>query len=97
VALLLIPLEYPIWVDELLRRLGATLVPIALVSVGYQLRLSQVRGKVNALVIGLIFKLAIGPALILLLFASVLGAEGQVLKVTVFETDDRRECRRAGS
>jgi malate permease and related proteins len=96
VALLLIPLEYPIWVDELLRRLGATLVPIALVSVGCQLRLSQVRGKVNALVIGLIFKLAIGPALILLLFG-VPGAEGQGLKVTVFETDDRREYRRAGS
>jgi malate permease and related proteins len=48
-------------------------------------------------VIGLIFKLAIGPALILLVFAGVLGAEGQVLKVTVFETDDRREYRRAGS
>jgi malate permease and related proteins len=84
-ALLLIPLEYPIWVDELLKRLGGTLVPIALVSVGYQLRLSQVRGKMTALVVGLIFKLAIGPALILLLFAGVLGAEGQVLKVTVFE------------
>jgi predicted permease len=84
-ALLLIPLEYPTWVDELLRRLGATLVPLALVSVGYQLQLSQVRGKVHALIIGLIFKLAVGPALILLLFSGVLGAEGQVLKVTVFE------------
>jgi predicted permease len=80
----------------LIRRLGATLVPIALVSVGYQLRLSQARGNVNALVIGIIFKLAIGPALILLLLAGVLGAKGQVMKVTVFETDDRRRYRRAG-
>lgn len=55
-ALLLIPLEYPVWLDELLKRLGATLVPLALVSVGYQLRLS-----------------------------SVLGAEGHVMRVTVFE------------
>ena len=39
-ALLLMPLDYPTWLDELLRRLGATLVPIALVSVGYQLQLS---------------------------------------------------------
>jgi predicted permease len=28
-ALLLMPLDYPTWLDELLRRLGATLVPIA--------------------------------------------------------------------
>jgi len=84
-ALLLMPFEYPIWLDELLKRLGATLVPIALVSVGYQLQLSHVRGKAYALTVGLVFKLAVAPALILLLFAGVLGAEGPVLSVTVFE------------
>lgn len=84
-ALLLMPFEYPIWLDELLKRLGATLVPIAVVSVGYQLQLSQVRGKAYALTVGLVFKLAVAPALILLLFAGVLGAEGPVLSVTVFE------------
>jgi malate permease and related proteins len=84
-ALLLMPFEYPIWLNELLMRLGATLVPIALVSVGYQLQLSQVRGKAYALTVGLVFKLAVAPALILLLFAGVLGAEGPVLSVTVFE------------
>lgn len=84
-ALLLIPFEYPIWLADLLKRLGATLVPIALVSVGYQLHLSQVRGKASALTLGLGFKLFIAPALILLLFAGVLGARGSVLNVTVFE------------
>jgi predicted permease len=44
-ALLPMPFEYQIWLDDLLRRLGATLVPIALVSVDYQLHLSQVRGR----------------------------------------------------
>jgi malate permease and related proteins len=62
-----------------------TLIPIALVSVGYQLHLSHVRGKASALAVGLLFKLALGPALILLLFAGVLGSGGQVLRVTVFE------------
>jgi malate permease and related proteins len=76
-ALLLMPFEYPVWIDDLFRRLGATLIPIALVSVGYQLQLSHVRGKASALVTGLIFKLAIAPALILLLFAGVLGAGGR--------------------
>ena len=84
-ALLLMPFEYPIWLNDLLRRLGATLVPIALVSVGYQLHLSQVRGRAYALIVGLVFKLVVGPALILLLFAGMLGAERQILSVTVFE------------
>ncbi|MGA3342854.1 MAG: AEC family transporter [Methylocella sp.] len=84
-AVLLMPFEYPMWLDDLLRRLGATLVPIALVSLGYQLHLSHVRGKAYALTVGLVFKLAVAPALILLLFAGVLGAKGQVLSVTVFE------------
>jgi predicted permease len=84
-ALLLMPFEYPIWFDELLRRLGATLIPIALVSVGYQLQLSHVRGKAYALTVGLVFRLVVAPALILLLYAGLLGAEGPVLKVTVFE------------
>jgi predicted permease len=84
-ALLLMPFAYPGWLDELLKRLGATLVPIALVSVGYQLQLSHVRGKALALTVGLVFKLVIGPALILLLFAALLRSDQQVLSVTVFE------------
>jgi malate permease and related proteins len=79
------PLDYPTWLDELLRRLGATLAPIALVSVGYQLQLSLVRGRGLALTVGLLFKLVIAPALILLLFVRWLSGDGQVLNVTVFE------------
>ena len=84
-AFLLMPVEYPPWLTELLKRLGSTLVPLALVSVGYQMRLSAVRGRSKGLAVGLGFKLLLGPALILLLFAGVFGAEGQVLRVTVFE------------
>jgi malate permease and related proteins len=85
VALLLMPLDYPIWLDELLKRLGATLVPIALVSVGYQLQLSLVQGRALALTVGLLFKLVIAPTLILLLFVRWLSGDPQVLNVTVFE------------
>jgi malate permease and related proteins len=84
-ALILTPFEYPAWLDELLKRLGGTLVPLALVSVGYQLRLSAVRGKATALVTGLVFKLVLAPTLIFMLFAGLLGAEGQTMQVTVFE------------
>jgi len=85
-ALILMPVEYPTWLDDLLRRLGTTTVPLALVSVGYQIRLSQVRGKAVPLSLGLAFKLVLGPALILLLFAGLFGAEGQAMRVTVFES-----------
>lgn len=84
-ALVLMPVAYPTWLDALFQRLGATLIPIALVSVGYQLHLSQVRGKALPLTVGLAFKLAVAPALILLLFAGLFGDRGEVLQVTVFE------------
>jgi predicted permease len=84
-ALLLMPVGFPEWLDTLLQRLGATLIPIALVSVGYQLHLSQVRGKALPLTVGLVFKLAVAPALILLLFAGLLGGRGEVMQVTIFE------------
>ena len=47
-SLVLMPFAYPAWLEELLKRLGDTLIPLALVSVGYQLRLSAVRGKDNS-------------------------------------------------
>lgn len=77
--------NYPSWLTELLKRLGSTLVPLALVSVGYQMRLSQVRGRSTGLAVGLAFKLLIGPVLILMLFAGLFGADGQTLRITVFE------------
>lgn len=85
VALLLAPVAYPAWLDALLARLGATVVPLALVSVGYQLRLSQIHGRIGVLATGLTFKLVVGPALVAGLFAGVLGQRGPVIQVTVFE------------
>ena len=85
VALVLMPVSYPEWFDVLLRRLGSTLVPLALVSVGYQLRLSQIRGRMQVLAIGLGFKLVIGPLLMLAVLAGLLGQRGPVIQVTVFE------------
>ena len=84
-AVLLIPVTYPPWLDVLLRRLGATLVPLALVSVGYQIQWSAVRGKLRELGLGLAFKLVAGPALIALLFAGLLGARGEMIQITIFE------------
>lgn len=85
VALALMPVTYPAWLDTLLNRLGMTLVPLALVSVGFQLRLSQMRGRLPVLGIGLGFKLLLGPALVMLIYIGLLGQRGPLIQVAVFE------------
>ena len=84
-ALLLIPVHYPDWFTGLLRRLGTTLVPLALVSVGYQIQWSAVRGKLGELAMGLGFKLVVAPAIIAMLFIGLLHARGESIQITIFE------------
>lgn len=84
-ALALKPVEYPEGVEIVLAKLGATLAPLALVSVGYQLRLADLKGKVSAVSTGLAFKLVMGPAVVLGLFAGAFGAGGPTIQITIFE------------
>lgn len=84
-ALLLRPLAYPEWLVPVLQKLGDTLTPLALVSVGFQLRLSALKGEIKPLAIGLGYKLLLGPALVALVFVGLLGGRGEVLQVTIFE------------
>jgi predicted permease len=71
--------------EQLLGRLGATLAPLALVSVGYQLRFADLKGRIPALTLGLLFKLILGPLLITLVLVKFMGANGPVTQVTIFE------------
>jgi malate permease and related proteins len=84
-ALLLIPVPFPEWLNVILQKLGDTLTPLALASVGFQLRLSDIQGELKPLGIGLLFKLALGPALLTLLYVILLGGSGKAMQVTLFE------------
>ncbi len=85
-ALAIMPVGLPQGVNEVLERLGATLTPLALVSVGYQLRLSEIKGRFAQLSTGLLYSLLIGPALILVLFSGLTGGTGgRIMQLTVFE------------
>lgn len=64
-ALALRPLAMPPAVDAALARLGDTLAPLALLSVGLQLRPGLVRERLLPLGLGLGFKLVACPALVL--------------------------------
>jgi malate permease and related proteins len=84
-ALALMRVAYPPWIAEVLGRLAATLAPLALVSVGLQLRLGELRGNRSPLALGLGFKLLLAPLLIALLYVGLLRATGEVIRVTLFE------------
>ncbi|MBN1207030.1 MAG: AEC family transporter [Myxococcaceae bacterium] len=65
-ALALRPWAFPGWLDTVLERLGSTLTPLALFSVGFQLKLGGLRARAGALTLGLGFKLVLAPALVVL-------------------------------
>jgi len=85
IALLLIPIEYADWFSVLLKRLGDTLAPLALLSVGMQLRLGHIAEHRRNLALGLGFKLFLAPLAIYLLYVQMLGAHGLNMQVTLFE------------
>lgn len=84
-ALALRPVAFPDGLESILERLGGTLAPLALLSVGYQLRLSAIRGRVQPLAVGLAFKLMLGPLLITFVLVKMLGAAGPMTQVSIFE------------
>ena len=63
-ALLLRSVPLPLDVDKVLVRMGDTLAPLALVSVGLQLRIDAIRKQVKLLSLGLGYKLIVCPALV---------------------------------
>ena len=75
---------WPQPVDEILERLGATLVPIALFSVGLQFRLQFQHGQGTAVVLALGWKLALAPFLIWLCGLAI-GVGDAVLAIAVLE------------
>jgi len=84
-ALLLRPLPFPDWTIMILRKLADTVTPLALVSVGFQLRMTSLAGIKLQLAAGLGYKLLLGPGLLALLYLGIFGLHGQTVQVTLFE------------
>jgi predicted permease len=84
-AFMLMPFELPAWSSDILKRLADTLVPLALVSVGLQLRFEQAKDVKVALTTGVGFKLLLAPAVLTLLYFGLLGSTDEASRVTMFE------------
>lgn len=85
IAIALMPVSYPTWADFVLTRLGATLAPLAMVSVGLQLRLGALRGNRGPLAMGLGYKLVLAPLLIALFYVGAIDLGGKTTQITIFE------------
>jgi predicted permease len=64
-AALLLDVQYPAWVESTFKRFGDMLAPLALMSVGMQMRLADFQNNQRALAAGLGFKLLVCPTIIL--------------------------------
>jgi predicted permease len=78
-------LNFNIPYPEVLKRLGDTLAPLALFSVGFQLTFSGLKGKSRILLFGLTFKLILAPLIIYILYIKLFSMNNLLGKVSVFE------------
>lgn len=84
-ALSLRGVAFPAAVSEFLSTLAATLVPVVMIAVGFQLSLRLQRAEAAPLALGLAVKLVAAPALALL-GCRILGLDGEAVRVAVFES-----------
>jgi predicted permease len=85
----IIALTLPRFVDiaplnPLFEKLAATVGPMALFSIGLQLKFAGWRGEIRHIAVTLLYKLILAPALILGLML-VLGVKGMIPKISLFE------------
>lgn len=86
-ALVLKPIAFAPGLKEILERLGSTLVPLALVSVGLQMNLKAhlLQRYRQPLALGLFFKLLLAPLLLGAMYRWGFGAQGEALQITLAE------------
>ena len=71
--------------QNMFTKLGSTVTPVALVAVGLQLKIERKSQYWGFLGIGLLFKLLLMPLFFFILYKVLLGAEGQVIDVSIME------------
>lgn len=84
ITLFLRNFSYPTWLKDILKILGGTLTPLALFSVGFQLKFQERKGLEKFLFIGLMNKLIFAPALIAFLY-SFFKLSNEVYFISIFE------------
>ncbi len=81
----LFQVEWGSELNYLLERLSLLLTPLALISVGLQLKLSDIKDELKPLAVGLSFKLILTPLLAFLLW-EMMNVEAQMFNVIILES-----------
>lgn len=79
-------IEIPTLLDEVFNKLGATTVPLALVSVGSQLKWQKLDSDTKPLFWGLLFKLMLFPAFIFVFYFIILKQSGEMIEISLLES-----------
>lgn len=85
IALNISGVRFPDYLDEVFAKLSATVTPIALVSVGFQLKINKRSKHWRFLILGLSYQLVLLPAFIYFLYIVVLNQNGKAIEVCVME------------
>lgn len=78
-------IHFPIEVQEVLGKLGATVSPLALVSVGFQLKIEKRSKHWGFLALGLIYQLILLPLIVFVLYVLIFKQSGLPIKVSIIE------------
>ncbi|TXK26410.1 AEC family transporter [Pontibacter qinzhouensis] len=84
-AMSLLGLHFPDALKDVFQRLGSTVTPLALVSVGMQLRVERHSKHWRFLFLGLAYQLVLAPAIIYGLYAGLFNARAEIVQVCVME------------
>lgn len=79
-------LDFPLVLQTVFQKLGATITPIALVSVGLQLTIDKKSQHWRFLTLGLVFKLIFIPAFFVLLYKFIFKGNGIEIDVAIMES-----------
>lgn len=87
VSIVLRPVPFPVELLQVLDKLGALLIPLALLSVGFQLRWDHatIRSNRSSVAIGLTYKLLLAPLMIFLFLQTTVGVRSLASYVTILE------------
>lgn len=78
--------DFQDYVQILLQKLGSSVTPLALLSVGLQLRFDRKSKHWKFLGLGLLYKLIVTPALIYLLYVVILQQHSKIIQVAIMES-----------
>ncbi len=68
-----------------LEHFAATLTPVALISIGLQLKFTGAAEQMRPLAFGLLYKLVLAPALLFALYVMLFGGEGLLIQVSIIQ------------